>query len=113
MIEIHMRRAHMPEEMGAETCALCALPFEGESVRVEAFGASGVWGDVGAICTTCLAYLNERNPEQFPYGVADYEAWLELYPEPIFETDAAALEQAQRDIAERERITDAGELTRT
>jgi len=103
----------MPEDMLEDTCAMCALPFEVKSVRIEAFGVSGDWGSMGAICPRCLAYLNERNPERFPYSVADYEEWLKLYPEPIFATYDQALEQEQRDMAEWERLTDAGELTRS
>jgi hypothetical protein len=88
-MRIKLERAVSPEYMEETECGICELPFTPEAVIA--------WDeDVRAICPRCVAYLSSWNPERFP-TIADYEAAIERYPEPMYPSEEALLEAAAED----------------
>ena len=78
---IKLQRAMEPLVMEEQECALCTVVFRPESVLV----VDETLGDDPFVCVSCLGYLHERNPQEFP-SVEEYRSALRRYPEPIFET---------------------------
>ena len=103
MIEVSLRRAQTPEDLGEWGCDLCARPFTVESVSIAAKGLAGEWGDLGTLCPACLSYLGGRNPARFP-TLEEYEEAKQRYPDPIWPSvdelnraeDERAYEEAYR-----------------
>jgi hypothetical protein len=97
MIVVEMRRAQTPEELGEIPCAMCALPFRVESVRLAAHGVADEWSYTGTICPACLDYLSTRNPSAFP-TVAEFEEALRRYPSPVWGSADEVLRLEREDI---------------
>jgi hypothetical protein len=81
-IEISLQRAFSPEIMRETECGLCGLPFRVQSVVVV-----GPWAY--EVCSGCVRYFGERNPERFP-TIEEYRAACARYPEPIWGSNEEA-----------------------
>jgi hypothetical protein len=91
-MQIRLQRAFSPEDMAETECGICGVEFRAESVMVEAVASV----EVGPVCPECLAYLAERNPEQFFRILAEYREAVQRYPSPMFssEDEVVSLEES-------------------
>src|SRR3954454_9910072 len=79
MIEVQLKRAFTPEEVGAQVpCGVCGTQFITGRVL-----ACILEVEDGAVCRWCLSDLNQRNPEQFPSAEELLDA-VSRYPEPVY-----------------------------
>jgi hypothetical protein len=80
-VKLQLRRMFVRGEMEEEDCGVCELPLERGSV-----GAllEGVDDGPRYACEFCIAYLGERNPDEFP-TIGEYREALARYPEPMWE----------------------------
>jgi hypothetical protein len=90
-MEMALKRAMEPEEVGArEECGVCGVEFTTEVVSAHVLRHGP-----GVVCTSCIAYLGERNPERFP-TIEEYEEGNRTYTEPVYGSaeEIMALEHA-------------------
>ncbi len=96
IMRIKLERAVSPEYMEEQDCGLCERPFTPESVIA--------WDEhTRPVCPDCVRYLGERNPERFP-TIAQYEAAVERYPEPVFPSVEVILDLEAKDPHAVERV---------
>lgn len=91
MIEVELKRAFAPDEVGREEgCGICGVPFVAGVVA-----AHVLRDDLGVVCPSCVEYLGRRNPERFP-TIEDLEEANRCHAGPIFESveEVLRLEQA-------------------
>ena len=89
-MQLRLRWAISPEEMGEEECGICGVPFHVESVIVEAVTAGERGVEIGPVCEECFVYLGERNPERFP-SMDEYMYARQIDAPPIFESEEAVI----------------------
>jgi hypothetical protein len=88
-MQIRLQRAVSPEYMEETECGLCGTPFRTESVIA--------WDEhTQPVCPECVRYFGERSPERFP-TIAQYEAAVGRYPEPMYPSTEAILELEAED----------------
>ncbi|MDQ3834191.1 MAG: hypothetical protein M3315_11285 [Actinomycetota bacterium] len=96
-MDIKLRRAFVPSELGEEVCGLCDVPFVRESVGAQVEGLDE--GGPLYACEPCIEYFGRRNPKLFP-TIAEYRMALRRYTEQMWESLPRELDAEHWDAAE-------------
>ncbi|MDX6382068.1 MAG: hypothetical protein QOI57_3092 [Rubrobacteraceae bacterium] len=90
-MQIELNRTFTPEDIGGEeSCGICTEAFRVDVVRAAVRTEDR--GDMGMACPRCVEVMGRYKPEKFP-TLAEYEAALLHFPEPIF----ASVEELTRE----------------
>jgi hypothetical protein len=78
-LNIGLRQATDPDQMGEWNCGVCRVPFVAEAAQVQ------IWThyEYEPVCPSCTKYLGRRNPKVFP-TIEEFEEATRRYREPIF-----------------------------